>query len=383
MMNEDDLNTTEEEDRLASLAASKSLAATMSRAHGVRAFPESARRLLVAVQDPLFDVDRIAELIESDTSLAARVLRVVNSPVFGLRVQVRKIRVAVTLLGSKNITEIAKAAAVLDWFEDESPGVAEIFRHSSAVAAVARHVASRCRLSPEEMYSCGLLHDFGKLIMIQSGDDDYAQLALELAREHDVIHLKEREAYGFDHAVLGARMFAEWQIPEPLPSVVALHHQPERALRRGDHVGRMVAALRWSERLVHDFERGRAMDDAWFDEMARDECVLHLGLATADFERFCIELRQVYRDSTRAAPSEEPAPPTPSEEAALPTPAEEAAPPEAAETAVVTAPPEPPALVATPPSSAARRRVVVAIAVASGLSVVVALVFGALALARR
>lgn len=367
MINEDDLRSTEEAEQLASQAAARSLAATMSRAHGVRAFPESARRLLAAVQDPLFDVDRIAELIESDTSLAARVLRVVNSPVFGLRVQVRKIRVAVTLLGSKNITEIAKAAAVLDWFEDESPGVAEVFRHSSAVAAVARHVASRCRLSPEEMYSCGLLHDFGKLIMIQSGDDDYAQLALDLARDHDVIHIKEREAYGFDHAVLGARMFAEWQIPEPLPSVVALHHQPERALRRGDHVGRMVAALRWSERLVHDFERDRPMDDSWFDEMARDECVLHLGLATADFERFCVELRQVHRDSTRAAASED------------------AAPPEAGEPAVVTAPApaEPPALVATPPSSAARRRVAVALAVASGLSVVAALLFGALALARR
>lgn len=311
MTDEDDLRAAEEADERAAQAASKSLAATMSRAHGVRAFPQSAQRLLQIVRSPDFRVDEIAEAIESDTSLAARVLRVVNSPVFGLRVQIRKIRVAVTLLGLKNLTEIAKAAAVLDWFEDESPGVAETFRHSSSVAALARHIAPRCALSAEEMYSCGLLHDFGKLIMIQSGDDDYALLVRELAGQPDVIHRKERELYGFDHAALGARMFTEWQIPEPLPSVVALHHQPERALRRGDNVGRMVAALRWAERLAHEFDEGRAIDDAWLEEMALDECVVHLDLARGDFRALCRDLHETYRVSLKLpppdAPVEEPA----------------------------------------------------------------------------
>ena len=316
MTDEDDLRAADEAEERAAKAAAKSLAATMSKAHGVRAFPQAAQRLLEVVRDPSFRVDEIADTIESDTSLAARVLRVVNSPVFGLRVQIRKIRVAVTLLGVKNLTEIATAAAVLDWFEDEAPGVPEIFRHSSAVAALARHIAPRCGLSPEEMYSCGLLHDFGKLIMIQSGDDDYAALVVEYAHQPDVMHLKERELYGFDHAVLGAHMFSEWKIPEPLPRVIALHHQPERAFRRGDNVGRMVAVLRWAERLVHDFDEGRTLDETWLDEMSRDESVLHLDLARADFGRFCRELQQTYRDGHKIAgadaPVEEPAPPTPS-----------------------------------------------------------------------
>lgn len=307
-MNDDELLAAEEAEARATQAAAKSLAATMSKAHGVRAFPQAAQRLLEIVRDPSFRIDEIAETIESDTSLAARVLRVVNSPVFGLRVQIRKIRVAVTLLGAKYLTEIATAAAVLDWFEDEAPGVAEVFRHSSAVAALARQIAPRCGLSPEEMYSCGLLHDFGKLIMIQSGDDDYGRLVFELAHQPDVIHIKERELYGFDHAVLGAHMFAEWKIPEPLPRVIAMHHEPERAMQRGDNVGRMVAALRWAERLAHAFEHNPVIDDAWLDEMSTDECVLHLDLAQADFERFCRSLQQTYRDSQKLAASEGPEP---------------------------------------------------------------------------
>ena len=304
--NEDDLRAAEEAEERAAQAAAKSLAATMAKAHGVRAFPQAAQRLLEVVRDARFRVDEIAETIESDTSLAARVLRVVNSPVFGLRVQIRKIRLAVTLLGVKNLTEIATAAAFLDWFEDEAPGVSEIFRHSSAVAALAQRIAPRCGLSPEEMYSCGLLHDFGKLILIQSGDEDYAQLALAFTHEPDVMHIKEREAYGFDHAVLAAYMFAEWKIPEPLPRVIALHHQPERAFRRGDNVGRMVAALRWAERLVHEFDENRVIDDAWIDEMSRDECVLHLDFARADFGKFCRDLQQTYRDTLKITSPEAP-----------------------------------------------------------------------------
>jgi putative nucleotidyltransferase with HDIG domain len=312
MMDEDELRAADEVEERAAHAAATSLAATMSKAHGVRAFPQSAQRLLEVVRDPSFRVDEIADTIESDTSLAARVLRVVNSPVFGLRVQIRRIRVAVTLLGVKNLTEIATAAAVLDWFEDEAPGVPEIFRHSSAVAALARQIAPRCGLSPEEMYSCGLLHDFGKLIMIQSGDDDYAALVLEFANQPDLMHVKERELYGFDHAVLGAHIFSEWKIPEPLPRVIALHHQPLRAFRRGDNVGRMVAVLRWAERLAHDFELGRTLDETWLDEMSRDESVLHLDIARADFGRFCNELEKTYRDGHKIAPPEVPiAEPTP------------------------------------------------------------------------
>ncbi len=290
-------------DAEARAAASKSLAASVSRAHGVRAFPMSTRRLLDMLRDPKIPVDPIAETIESDGALAARVLRVVNSPIFGLRVRVRRIRVAVTLLGRKYISEIATAAAVLDWFADDSQMVSEIFRHSAATAAIGRQIALRTALSSEELYTSGLLHDFGKLMLIESGDDGYAEILTRSAGHPDQVHLLEREAYGFDHAVLGGQMFAEWNIPEPLPSIIALHHQPERAFAGDDsNLGRMVAALRWAESMAHAFANGAQPDAAWFDALAQTPEVVHLGVARGQLPELVAELQAAYADGHTLSP---------------------------------------------------------------------------------
>lgn len=294
----DELDLSEEADEVAEEAAARSLAAAIAKAHGVRA-SLSAQRLLEILSNPNVSMNEVTRTIEIDSSLAARVLRVVNSSVYGMRVRVRKISLAVTLLGAKKLNEIATAAAVLDWFEHDSLTAPEIFRHSSATAALARHIATRCGLPAEEMYTCGLLHDYGKLILVQTGDESYAQLIATTAHDDD-IYLKERALFGYDHAILGARMLAEWNLPEPLPSVIALHHQPARAFKLGGNLGRMVAALRWAERLAHEFDRALPIDDAWLADMARDESVRHLALARGDFRALCLDLHLTWLESQQA-----------------------------------------------------------------------------------
>ncbi len=289
-------------DELARRAAAKSLAATMSKSHGVKAFPVAVQKLLQAASDRSFRVKDMTEIIESDSSLAVRILRVVNSPAFGLRMRCRKIQTAVTLLGPKRLTEIAVAAAALDWFEDESPVVRGIFAHSTGTATVARALALRAGLAPDELYTCGLLHDFGKLMMLQSGDEQYLAILTESAGRADVCHVREMEVYGFDHALLGAIMLAGWHIPEPVPNVVSWHHQPERAFAKGGTVGKMVAVLRWSERLAHEFEAGVVINDAWLAEMAQDPCAAYLGLAPGEFfAKMCRDLQKKHADSQRAS----------------------------------------------------------------------------------
>lgn len=293
----DAFELSQESQDAAEQAAARSLALAIAKAHGVRA-SVSAQKLLAILSNPNVTLREVTRTIEVDSSLAARVLRVVNSSAYGLRVRVRKISVAVTLLGSKKLGEIATAAAVLDWFEQESQAVPEVFRHSSATAALARHIATRAGVPAEEMYTCGLLHDYGRLILLQTGDASYARLVDDASDDDDVC-AGERAAYGFDHAVLGARMLAEWKLPAPLPDVIALHHQPARARRLGGVVAVMVATLRWAERLEREFERAMPIDDAWVDRMARDEDVRLLGVARGDFHRLCLNLHLTWLESQR------------------------------------------------------------------------------------
>jgi putative nucleotidyltransferase with HDIG domain len=301
----DEIDLAQDFDDLAEEAASRSLAAAVAKAHGVRA-SVSARRLLEILSNPDVTLGELSRAIEVDSSLAARVLRVVNSSAYGLRVRVRKISVAVTLLGLKRLNEIATAAAVLDWFEHDSQRAPEIFRHSSATASLARHIATRAGLPPEEMYTCGLLHDYGKLIMLQAGGESYAPLVGSGSGDDDEVCARERAIHGYDHAILGARMLAEWNLPEPLPSVISLHHQAARAWRVGGAVALMVAALRLAERLAHEFDRAMPIDDAWVDGVARDENVQRLGLARGDLHRFCLDLHLTWLESQQPVTLDEP-----------------------------------------------------------------------------
>lgn len=293
----DPLAFMDESDKPAREAAAKSLAAYVSKAHGVRAFPSSVQKLLSATQSKSFNAQEATTTIEGDSSLAARILRVVNSPSFALRMRCRKIQTAVTLLGPKRLAQIATAAAVLDWFSEDSPAVGELFKHSSGTAVLARHLAPRSGLAPDELYTCGLLHDLGKLMMLQAGDDSYGEI-LGLAGQHpDLADVEERHRYGFDHATLGAIMFAGWNIPEPVPQVVAWHHQPDRAFLVGGTVGKMVATLRWAELLAHAFERGDVIDEAWVGELAKHDSVVHLGAANPNLERLCRDLQRKWIES--------------------------------------------------------------------------------------
>lgn len=289
-------------DELPRRAAAKSLAAAVSRSHGVRAFPVAVQKLLQATTDKGFKVEDVTATIESDSSLAVRILRVVNSPAFGLRMRCHKIRMAVTLLGPKRLSEIAIAAAALEWFDDDSPAVRGIFAHSIGTATMARAVASRVGLAPDEMYTCGLLHDFGKLMMIQSEDEHYLAMLTETAGLSDLAHARETEAYGFDHAILGAIMLAGWNIPDPVPNVVGWHHQPDRAFSKGGAVARMVATLRFAERLAHEFETGAIINKAWLSVIAADPSVAYLGLASGDaLAKLCAELQKKHAESQKTS----------------------------------------------------------------------------------
>ena len=295
----DPLSFLDDTDQVAREAARQSLAACVSKTHGVGSFPGAAQKLLQSTQGRDYCPTEATATIEGDSSLAARILRVVNSPAYGLRMRCRKIRIAVTLLGPRRLRQIATTAAALDWFSDDSPAVTAIFKHSSATALLARQLAAGLGLAADELYTCGLLHDFGKLMMIHAGDDRYAPILAKTADQIDSADVLEREVYGYDHALLGAIVLAGWNIPEPLPNVIAWHHQPQRAFKAGGLLGKMVATLRFAEHLAHAFERGDTIDAAWLARMAQDESAIHLNLTRDGFDRLCRDLQAKYVESLK------------------------------------------------------------------------------------
>ena len=261
-------------------AAAESVAALVARVHGVKPLPVAASKLARVAKDPETPVAAIAKILESDPGLLARVLRLVNSAAFGLRVPCKSAKNAVTLLGPSRIAELAMASAVLDLFEDTSGESRNILEHALAIAAIMKRLAQKCEMNVEDAFTCCLLHDIGKLMQLQVGDDGYAALLAEDGHCH-FIHLRERELFGFDHGVLAGHMLRMWNVPSPVPEAIGLHHHLVRAYDAGGVVADMVHLLRVAE-LLGDAATAERPDDDVLDLLVKDESVSFLELTRDD-----------------------------------------------------------------------------------------------------
>lgn len=218
--------------------ASMSLAARLADVQGLKPFPVVAQRVLSLLNDPDFDLSQIAKLLEGDTALATKTLRVANSSLFSRGNKISSIESAVVRLGGKTVMDMLLAVAAMGLFKDAWGAGLRVREHSVGVAVVARHLAVVCGWSgASQVFLAGLMHDVGKLLIMQADEYDYPP-------DGGIdVHLGERTALGYDHAVLGGHALRLWEVPEPLPVVVAWHHQLGRALSAGGDVGLMVALL--------------------------------------------------------------------------------------------------------------------------------------------
>ncbi|MFH1129998.1 MAG: HDOD domain-containing protein [Pseudomonadota bacterium] len=287
--------------------AAQSLVAQVAVIHGLRPFPASAQKLMSIANDPNYTVANVERIIESDPSLAARVLRVVNSAAYSLQTRCTSISHAVVLLGAKALSSIASAMAVLDLFQSKDGPMVLLREHSVSVATLSRHLAFalNCGIPTADLFTCGLLHDLGKLLIFQTeidgqtgqSEDHYRNLLAKFGGQPDSMHGPEREFLGFDHAVLAGHILHAWKIPDPVPVVVARHHQLKRACKEGGNVGTMVSLVHLADRLSYCVEQLEEPNADQIKALLNVESAAFLGIKGAQLGEIWNGLRAAYRSS--------------------------------------------------------------------------------------
>lgn len=231
--------------------AASGLAAIAGKLLGLAPFPEAAQRLMSLIWDPDHTSEAVVEVIQSDPTITARVLRLINSGAFGLPRSCESIHRAVVLLGSLQVAQIALAQLALEMFDDTGPLGRRISTHCRTVGLLCRRLAARRPgLRHVDVFTPGMLHDLGKLLMLQVDQGDYAELLREAPEDADVSHQLERARFGYDHAVLASHVMTQWNLPPRLREIIALHHDPEAAASRPDLI-ESVAVLRMADRLSY------------------------------------------------------------------------------------------------------------------------------------
>lgn len=206
----------------------------LNQVESIFAMPSIAMQVYSVASDPESNIDDIAEKILLEPSLTIKILKIVNSPFYGLSNKISSIKDAVVLLGTDEVVNMAFGLSLSKSFLDadlkDLINPETLWRHSMETALIARYL---CRDLPQfkdmGIFTAGLLHDLGKVYLIENFSQLYTTVLARAEESPVSISAVEQEILGIDHGTIGKSIGENWNLPDSLVHAVAFHHQPSAA----------------------------------------------------------------------------------------------------------------------------------------------------------
>lgn len=248
------------------------LSRVISRVGDLPAMPEVVSDVLQITDTPETDMGAVSDRVQRDPALTAKILKISNSPYYGLKQSVGTLKLALVILGVREVRNIVLGISMIDTLRGGSsdPLLSRGFlKHAFNVGGTAKKIGSHLRLEFQgEDFISGLLHDIGKLVLWNCLADEYEAVYMEAeSGEVSLVEL-EREAFGFDHTDAAAALATRWNLPEPLVDAVRMHHGSDRIKLSSATDPLLAAVVRLANIATHLAEQG---DESGAGEPTQEE----------------------------------------------------------------------------------------------------------------
>ncbi|MFO7569563.1 MAG: HDOD domain-containing protein [Smithellaceae bacterium] len=189
--------------------------------------PAVLKRLSSVIEKPRITIVEISAFISNDPALTTKVLKMVNSAIYGFPGRIASVSHATMLLGLNVIKGLLLGVSVFELMQKTMSG---LYEHSLACAIASRIIAQKKGMKePEEVSVAGLLHDIGKVILTLEFSKEY-QAAMNEALEKKIsIFEAEKNQFSATHADVGSWLAEKWRFPRNLIEVIEYHHRPALA----------------------------------------------------------------------------------------------------------------------------------------------------------
>jgi len=196
----------------------------------LQVFPAAALKLLRLTNDEKTKVGDLSQLIETEPTLAAKVLRNVNSAAFALAHKVTSIKRAVSILGFSSVRQLALNQLFYNKLihHQANKEFDQLFfwQHCLFVASLSRAIAKALNhQEPDLMYCAGLMHDIGKIVLETHGKVSYSDFLVACKGDEQTTLKGEHDFFGLNHAEMGFVFCQQWDIPEQISAIVYCHHE--------------------------------------------------------------------------------------------------------------------------------------------------------------
>tara|TARA_B100001063_G_scaffold74109_1_gene68392 strand:- start:1532 stop:2410 length:879 start_codon:yes stop_codon:yes gene_type:complete len=261
--------------------------------HGIKIPPQP--QILVDLQieqimpDP--DLSSIASLISRDVGLAGTILKVVNSPFYGLGNEITSVNQAVSLIGLDSVINIINGVSIKSEMSDETiTHMNRFWDTANDIAMIATNVAKLVGFQkPDLAYLLGLFHNAGVPLLMSRFDNYLEVLEQSYSEGSDRIIDVENTLLSTNHAVVGYYIAKSWNLPKVLCDAIAEHHNCKRHFlgpqTTESESKTLLAILKLSEHICGSFKilGNQEVDHEW--ELIGSEILTHLGLGEYDVEQ--------------------------------------------------------------------------------------------------
>lgn len=200
----------------------------LAKLEDIPTLPIVAMKVNELINDPNSSSADIAEVLKKDQVLTAKILRLVNSSYYAIPGGVADVQRALAFLGFNTLAQLVLSLSVFSVFapfEDEEFSMPEFWRHALGTAVCSEILAKRLKFPrPEEAFTCGLLHDIGKLVMHEIDPERLREIVKESARRQCAFVDVEREMDLPGHAYLGEVIATKWGLPQVIRLATRYHH---------------------------------------------------------------------------------------------------------------------------------------------------------------
>lgn len=207
----------------------------------VSSIPTVYFKLKKAIDDPMSSFKDFENIIRMDSGLIVRLLKVVNSPYYGLTERVETIERALTIVGIGQLCELVLTTSIAGQFKGlpkELVDMGVFWRNSIGCGLAAKMIALyKKKPNPEAFYTAGMLHDIGSLVIFKKKPDQAREVFTICKNQKTPLTDTERKVLGFDHTQAGGALLKAWKLPQFLYEVVLWHHDPFKSTTHRSDAG--------------------------------------------------------------------------------------------------------------------------------------------------
>lgn len=273
----------------------RSMESIVEAVNDLPSLPHIVVKVMELCEDPDSTAQEIAQVLNQDQAMTARVLKMSNSAFYGFPRRIATVANAIVFLGFKTIRSIVMAASVSDILNQEMEGYAlaygELWKHSQCSAMAARLIGRKTRFVKLDLaYTAALLHDIGKVILNNTMKESYHEVVAKVNTDNISFIDAEDEILGFNHALVGSRVAEKWNLPPELVESIALHHYPEQAKINKE----LTAIVHLADAICVSMGIGIGIDGMLYPMSV--EAMKLLGLDELEIENMVSELVDVFVD---------------------------------------------------------------------------------------